>query len=73
MFKIGDVVVCTDSHIGVSVYLELDKIYVVHNTFDNFISLESVDNTILFNQNMFIPLPKYRKLKLEKICLKLEM
>ena len=74
MFKKGDVVVCIDNYDPLSYNrMILGKKYVVQNISDY--------NTIIFVEgeiggksiNRFIPLTEYRRLKINKICLKKEI
>lgn len=74
MFKPGEIIVCieTDNYLYPysEIKLEINKLY----TFDKYRKFNNVSILILkefpgtiFNQNLFVSLQEYRKLKLQKI------
>jgi hypothetical protein len=79
MFKVGDKVVYIDDKIileGESIIIPvigliLNKIYIVKELKYNLIIVEGINNVL--SPHRFISLPEYRKLKIKKICTKLEI
>ena len=74
MFKPGDKVVCVDNkNVHDFIKLPFDMVFTVEMTFPtNDISLIE-SNIIPFDYRRFVTLKEYRKLKLEKLCSKLEI
>ena len=79
MFKIGDSIVLIDNDLTYKTYysdLELYETYIVDKDSRNFPTdgyIKLRNHLYIYDSNRFIPLLEYRKLKLNKICSKLEI
>jgi hypothetical protein len=74
MIKVGDKVICIDADdTGYLKSLELGKVYQVNNVVHTFgEAFLSIDH-ILYKYKRFITIEENRRLKIEKICSKLEI
>jgi ribosomal protein S13 len=70
MFKVGDKVICVDVHRR----LTKDKLYEILYIIRNKIFVKDDSGEFIdFDINRFKSIAEYRKIKLQKICSKLEM
>lgn len=82
MFQIGDEVICVEigsyyysrnSSDGIPKSLTEGKIYVIENWEENYVYVKNDNNrNMKFSNERFVPACFGRKLKLKKICSKLE-
>jgi hypothetical protein len=72
MFKVGYKVVCVSDK---SHYkdLELNKIYTISDIHKNKNTIQLYNMSNVYYSYRFLPLHKFRKKKIDKICSKLEM
>jgi len=76
MFKPRDKIVCVNNNIkpGYGLFITIGNIYDVIVEDDGVVSI--IDDTgekSFYNEARFVSVPEYRKLKIEKICSKLEI
>jgi hypothetical protein len=76
MFKVGDKIVCVNNNIkpGYGLFITIGNVYDVIVEDDGVVTIiDDTGENSFYNEARFVSLIEYRKLKIEKICLKLEI